>query len=144
MDYATKATLANFAYAVKNKFASSLSVNGKTVTLKNGFGETLSTITTQDTTYTIDAALSSSSTNPVQNKSVNAALANKVDKISGKGLSTEDFTSSLKTKLEGIAVGATAVTVDTTLSATSNNAISNAAVYSAIASYITGELNGGI
>lgn len=30
----------------------------------------------------------------------------KVDKVSGKGLSTNDFTSALKTKLEGIAAGA--------------------------------------
>ena len=35
-------------------------------------------------------------------KYVSADVANKVDKISGKGLSTEDFTTALKTKLEGI------------------------------------------
>ena len=34
------------------------------------------------------------------------ALDGKVDKISGKGLSTEDFTSALKTKLGGVASGA--------------------------------------
>ncbi|MCQ4363020.1 phage tail protein [Mycobacterium gordonae] len=34
------------------------------------------------------------------------ALAGKVDKVSGKGLSTEDFTSAEKTKLSGIAAGA--------------------------------------
>lgn len=39
---------------------------------------------------------------------VNAALAKKVDVVSGKGLSTEDFTAALKTKLDGIATGATA------------------------------------
>lgn len=39
---------------------------------------------------------------------VNAALAKKVDVVSGKGLSTEDFTAALKTKLNGIANGATA------------------------------------
>lgn len=39
---------------------------------------------------------------------VNAALAKKVDVVSGKGLSTEDFTTALKTKLNGIATGATA------------------------------------
>ena len=33
-------------------------------------------------------------------------LADKVDKVSGKQLSTEDFTSALKTKLDGIASGA--------------------------------------
>lgn len=39
---------------------------------------------------------------------VNKALSRKVDVVSGKGLSTEDFTSALKTKLNGIANGATA------------------------------------
>ena len=39
---------------------------------------------------------------------VNAALAKKVDVVIGKGLSTEDFTAALKTKLNGIATGATA------------------------------------
>lgn len=39
---------------------------------------------------------------------VNAALAKKVDVVSGKGLSTEDFTAALKTKLNGIATSATA------------------------------------
>lgn len=39
---------------------------------------------------------------------VNAALAKKVDVVSGKGLSTKDFTAALETKLNGIANGATA------------------------------------
>lgn len=39
---------------------------------------------------------------------VNTALSKKVDVVSGKGLSTEDFTAALKTKLNGIATGATA------------------------------------
>lgn len=39
---------------------------------------------------------------------VNKAISRKVDVVSGKGLSTEDFTSALKTKLNGIANGATA------------------------------------
>lgn len=45
---------------------------------------------------------------------VNAALAKKVDVVSGKGLSTEDFTTALKTKLNGIATGATADSAITT------------------------------
>ena len=39
---------------------------------------------------------------------VNALLSDKVDKVTGKQLSTEDFTSALKTKLEGIQAGAEA------------------------------------
>lgn len=37
---------------------------------------------------------------------VKALLNNKVDKVSGKGLSTNDFTTALKNKLDGIATGA--------------------------------------
>lgn len=37
---------------------------------------------------------------------VNAAIGNKVDKISGKGLSTNDYTTEEKTKLAGIAENA--------------------------------------
>ena len=33
---------------------------------------------------------------------INTNIANKVDKVEGKGLSTEDFTTALKTKLEGL------------------------------------------
>jgi len=37
---------------------------------------------------------------------VKTALNNKVDKVSGKGLSTNDFTNALKNKLDNIAAGA--------------------------------------
>jgi hypothetical protein len=37
---------------------------------------------------------------------VDSELSNKVDKVEGKGLSTEDFTSSLKSKLDNIEAGA--------------------------------------
>lgn len=37
---------------------------------------------------------------------IKALLADKVDKVSGKGLSTNDYTSTEKTKLSGIATGA--------------------------------------
>ena len=75
---------------------------------------------------TVDNALSSTSTNPVQNKAVNTAIinlnnlvgdtsvstqinnavSNKVDKVSGKDLSTNDYTTDEKNKLSGIAAGA--------------------------------------
>ena len=54
----------------------------------------------------IDSSLSSTSTNPVQNKVINTALNNKVDKVSGKQLSTNDYTTTEKNKLAGIASGA--------------------------------------
>ena len=52
----------------------------------------------------------------------------KVDKISGKGLSTNDYTTDEKNKLAGIATGATKVIVDSALNSTSTNAIQNKAV----------------
>ena len=51
---------------------------------------------------TVDNSLSSTSTNPVQNKVINTALGNKVDKVSGKGLSTNDYTTTEKNKLSRI------------------------------------------
>lgn len=54
----------------------------------------------------VDSALSGTSENPVQNKIVKNALDDKVDKVSGKGLSTNDYTTDEKNKLAGIAAGA--------------------------------------
>lgn len=56
----------------------------------------------------------------------------KVDKVQGKGLSTNDFTTAEQDKLSGIAEGATKNVVDTTVNSTSTNAISNKAVYEAL------------
>lgn len=61
---------------------------------------------------TIDDEMSSSSENPVQNKVIASALNDKVDKITGKGLSTEDYTSAEKTKLSEIAAGADVNTIE--------------------------------
>lgn len=47
-------------------------------------------------------------------QALNKAILNKVDKVDGKGLSANDFTTVLKTKLEGIAAGATKVEKSTT------------------------------
>lgn len=50
------------------------------------------------------------------NKSeVDGLLDGKVDTVAGKTLTSNDFTDELKTKLDGIAEGATAVTVDDAL-----------------------------
>lgn len=61
-----------------------------------------------------------------------AKITNKVDKENGKGLSTEDFTTTLKTKLEGISEGATNVTVDSELTSTGTNPVQGKAIYSTI------------
>ena len=53
----------------------------------------------------------------------------KEDSVAGKGLSTNDFTNELKSKLDGIAEGATKVLIDTVLSNTSENPVQNKAIY---------------
>lgn len=89
-------------------------------------------------------------------KSIETTVTNKVDKVSGKQLSTNDYTTAEKMKLTGIADGATRIigvvvngatktaangllnigtvltTVDGTINAASNNPVSNSAVASAL------------
>lgn len=63
--------------------------------------------------------------------------ANKVDKVSGKGLSTNDYTTAEKTKLSGIAEGANKTVVDTAMSSTSTNPVQNKVVNAAIGAVST-------
>lgn len=55
-----------------------------------------------DNVGSIDSSLSTTSENPVKNKVITEELNKKVDKVEGKQLSTEDFTSKLKGKLDGL------------------------------------------
>lgn len=59
-------------------------------------------------------------------------LSKKVDKVSGKGLSTNDYTTAEKNKLAGIATGANKTTVDSVLSSTSTNPVQNKVVNTAL------------
>lgn len=59
---------------------------------------------------------------------ISIALSNKVDKVDGMGLSTNDYTDDEKAKLDGIEDGATKTIVDSTLSATSINPVQNKVV----------------
>lgn len=61
-----------------------------------------------------------------------ARLGTKVDKVEGKGLSTNDFTTEEKNKLAAIESGATRTIVDDALNTSSTNPVQNAAVASAI------------
>ena len=71
---------------------------------------------------TLDAALAAATTE----------LNNKVDKVSGKGLSTNDYTTAEKTKLSGIETGATKTTIDSSLSTTSTNPVQNKIIKAAL------------
>lgn len=114
------------------------------------------------TNITVDTTLSSTSTNPVQNKVIYAALNNKLDKNGTATYAARDSSGNIisstyarKSELSSyvksinnvkpdsagnvnISTGGggtgTNITVDTTLSSTSNNAIANKAVYAALSS----------
>ena len=58
---------------------------------------------------TVDSSLSTSSSNAVANSVITQALNNKVTKETNKGLSSNDFTDELKTKLERLGSSGTEV-----------------------------------
>lgn len=80
----------------------------------------------------VDTALSSTSTNPVQNKVINSALSGKA----GTSVATTNanglMSAADKTKLNGIATGANKTIVDTTLSDSSTNPVQNKVVKAAL------------
>lgn len=80
----------------------------------------------------VDTVLSNSSTNPVQNKVIQSALDGKA----GTTVATQSvnglLSSADKKKLDGIATGATKITVDTALSDTSTNPVQNKVINSAL------------
>lgn len=59
-------------------------------------------------------------------------IGDKVDKVSGKQLSTNDYTTTEKNKLAGIETGANKTTVDTAMSGTSTNPVQNKVAKAAI------------
>ena len=64
--------------------------------------EIVNNITALKSGTVFDTALSATSTKGVQNKTIYTALNNKVDKEDGKGLSTNDYTTADKNKLQNI------------------------------------------
>jgi Cu/Ag efflux protein CusF len=113
-NYATKADIASVY-----KFKGSVSTYGDLPSTGQVVGDTYN-VETADSTHGIKAGdnvawdgkkwdilagtvdLSAYATT----EAMNTALAGKVDKVTGKGLSTNDFTNADKTKLNGIAEGA--------------------------------------
>lgn len=113
---------------------------------------------TGGTNITVDTTLSSTSTNPVQNKVIYAALNNKLDKNGTATYAARDSSGNIisstyakKTDLNSYVKsinnvkpdsagnvnisssgGGSNITVDSTLSGTSSNAIANKAVYAAL------------
>lgn len=131
--YLDKDGLLYFWQKIVNKFVQKdgskvLSTNDFT----NAYKTKLDGIETGATKTTIDATLDSTSTNPVQNKVINSALSGKVDAVSGKGLSTNDYTTAEKTKLSGIETGANKTVIDSALDSSSTNPVQNKVINSAL------------
>lgn len=61
---------------------------------------------TKQDVLTFDDVPTANSSNPVKSSGIKSALDNKVDKVAGKGLSTNDYTTADKNKLAGIEAGA--------------------------------------
>lgn len=145
--YARKSDLSGYVKTINNQEPD---VNGN-INISTGGGGT-------GTNITVDSTLSSTSNNPIANKAVYAAVNNKLDKNGTAMYASRDssgnvFGSTYATKTElskcvksinnltpdssgnvNISTngGGTNITVDTALSGTSNNAISNKAVYAAL------------
>ena len=97
---------------LSNKLEATNIIAGTNVTLaKDGNNVTINS--TGGGSVTIDSALSDTSENPVQNKIVKTALDSKVNSVVNMGLSSNDFTNTLKTKLDGIAESANNYTLPT-------------------------------
>ena len=79
----------------------SSSTSGDIVTWGGTSGDTVA-----DSGVSIETSITDSNLKIPTSKAVNTALGDKVDKVSGKGLSTNDYTTAEKTKLAGIAEGA--------------------------------------
>ena len=80
----------------------------------------------------VDSEINASSQNPVQNSTIYLALNGKVDKVTGKGLSTNDYTTAEKGKLESVATSATRNIIDSSLTSTGTNAVQGKIIYAEI------------
>lgn len=84
---------------------------------------------TRDLIPSVDSSLSSTSTNPVQNKIIKTELDKKAERDVVNTTTNGLMSVADKKKLDGIATGANKITVDDALNATSKNPVQNQVVY---------------
>ena len=87
---------------------------------------------TRDLIPSVDSSLSSTSTNPVQNKIIKSELDKKAERDVVNTTTNGLMSVADKKKLDGIATEANKTTVDTTLSSTSTNPVQNRVIKSAL------------
>lgn len=94
---------------------------------------------TNDSDFVDETDLSTTLANYTNTATLTQLLSNKVDKESGKGLSTNDFTNALKDKLDGIEIGAEVNKIDSISVNGVAQTISNKAVNLDVASNLITE-----
>ena len=115
-----------------------ISTSGKNKTYRITFtDETYFDYTVKDGEDAISAIVTSweqtlSDSKVPSEKLTKDTLDTKVDKITGKGLSTEDYTTAEKTKLAGVEEEANKTVVDSSLSDSSTNPVQNKVVKGAL------------
>lgn len=87
---------------------------------------------TRDLIPSVDSSLSSTSTNPVQNKIIKSELDKKAERDVVNTTTNGLMSVADKKKLDGIADGANKTTVDSALSSTSTNPVQNKVVNAAL------------
>lgn len=87
---------------------------------------------------TVDTAMSSTSTNPVQNKVITAALAGKAGTAAATTSANGLMSAADKKKLDGVADGANKTTVDSAMSASSTNPVQNKIVKNYVDNKVSG------
>lgn len=87
---------------------------------------------TRDLIPSVDSSLSSTSTNPVQNKIIKSELDKKAERDVVNTTTNGLMSVADKKKLDGIAAGANKTTVDSALSSTSTNPVQNKVVNAAL------------
>lgn len=95
----------------------------------------------------VDATLDATSTNPVQNKAVKAALDGKAGTAVATTAANGLMSATDKTKLNGVEAGANKTTVDAALDAASENPVQNKVVKAALdgkLSTLGGEISGNL
>jgi len=138
------------AYAKTTDLAAYVKSSALATVATSGSYNDLSNKPTIPSAVTVDSALSSTSTNPVQNKVINSALAGKMNTVTLATVATSGSYSDLSNKpsLATVATSGSyndlsnkptipsAVTVDSALSTTSTNPVQNKVINTALASKV--------